>query len=51
MEAAAAQSWPPALDLKVSPGDVLLEYKRRGGLTRMDIYNTAAEAAARLAGM
>jgi hypothetical protein len=41
----------PPLDLKVSPGDVLLDYKRRGGLTRMDIYNAAAEAAARLAGM
>jgi hypothetical protein len=41
----------PPLDLKVSPGDILLDYKRRGGLTRMDIYSVAAEAAARLAGM
>jgi len=27
----------PPLDLKISPGDVLLDYKRRGGLTRMDM--------------
>jgi hypothetical protein len=38
----------PPLDLKVSPGDVLLDYKRRGGLTRMDIYSAAAGAAERL---
>ena len=40
----------PPLDLKVSPGDVLLDYKRRGGLTRMDIATAAARAAERLAG-
>src|SRR6266478_8303987 len=39
----------PPLDLKVSPGDVLLDYKRRGGLTRMDMARAAAEAAERLA--
>ena len=40
----------PPLELNVSPGDVLLDYKRRGGLTRMDMARAAAEAAARLAG-
>jgi hypothetical protein len=40
----------PPLDLKVSPGDVLLDYKRRGGLTRMDMATAAARAAERLAG-
>lgn len=40
----------PPLDLKVSPGDVLLDYKRRGGLTRMDVATAAARAAERLAG-
>jgi hypothetical protein len=40
----------PPLELKVSPGDVLLDYKRRGGLTRTDIYKAAAGAAERLAG-
>jgi hypothetical protein len=40
----------PPLDLKASPGDVLLDYKRRGGLTRMDMANIAARAAERLAG-
>ena len=38
----------PPLELKVSPGDVLLDYKLRGGLTRMDIYKAAAGAAERL---
>jgi hypothetical protein len=38
----------PPLDLKVSPGDVLLDYKRRGGLTRMDMATAAAAAAERL---
>jgi hypothetical protein len=41
----------PPLELKVSPGDVLLDYKRRGGLTRMDMARAAAQAAERLAGM
>jgi len=40
----------PPLDLKASPGDVLLDYKRRGGLTRMDMATAAARAAERLAG-
>ena len=40
----------PPLELKVSPGDVLLDYKLRGGLTRTDIYKAAAGAAERLAG-
>ena len=40
----------PPLHLKVSPGDVLLDYKRRGGLTRMDMATAAARAADRLAG-
>jgi hypothetical protein len=39
----------PPLDLKASPSDVLLDYKLRGGLTRMDIYKAAAGAAERLA--
>jgi hypothetical protein len=39
----------PPLDLKASPGDVLRDYKRRGGLTRTDIYKTVAAAAERLA--
>jgi transposase len=39
----------PPLELNASPGDVLLDYKRRGGLTRMDIYSAAAGAAERLA--
>src|SRR4026208_225018 len=38
----------PPLDLKVSPSDVLSDYKRRGGLTRMDMCRAAAAAAARL---
>jgi hypothetical protein len=38
----------PPLDLKVSPDDVLLDYKRRGGLTRMDMATAAAAAAERL---
>ena len=40
----------PPLELPLSPAEVLLDYKRRGGLTRMDIYKTVAAAAARLAG-
>ena len=40
----------PPLDLKASPSDVLLDYKRRGGLTRMDMATAAARAAERLAG-
>jgi hypothetical protein len=39
----------PPLEPKVSPGDVLLDYKRGGGLTRMDMARAAAQAAARLA--
>jgi transposase len=39
----------PPLELKVSPGDVLLDYKRRGGLTRMDMCRAVAGAAERLA--
>jgi transposase len=38
----------PPLDLKVSPSDVLLEYKRRGGLTRTDVARAVAGAAERL---
>ena len=38
----------PPLELKVSPGDVLLDYKQRGGLTRMDVYKAIAGAAERL---
>jgi transposase-like protein len=38
----------PPLDLKVSPSDVLSDYKRRGGLTRMDMCRAAAAAAERL---
>jgi len=40
----------PPLELKVSPADLLLEYKRRGGLTRMDMARAVAQAAERLAG-
>jgi uncharacterized protein YjcR len=38
----------PPLDLKVSPSDVLSDYKRRGGLTSMDMCRAAAAAAERL---
>jgi hypothetical protein len=38
----------PPLELGISPGDVLLDYKRRGGLTRTDMYRAAAVAAERL---
>jgi transposase len=41
----------PPLDLKASPAEVLLDYKRRGGLTRTDMARTIAETAVRLAGM
>jgi len=41
----------PPLDLKVSPGDVLSEYKRRGGLTRTDIARAIAGASEKLAGV
>ena len=39
----------PPLELPLSPAEVLLDYKRRGGLTRTDIYKTVAAAAERLA--
>jgi hypothetical protein len=39
----------PPLELPLSPAEVLLDYKRRGGLTRMDMYKAAAGAAERLA--
>jgi len=39
----------PPLELEVSPGDVLRDYKLRGGLTRTDMYKAAAGAAERLA--
>ena len=38
----------PPLDVKVSPSDVLLDHRRRGGLTRMDMCRAAAAAAERL---
>jgi hypothetical protein len=38
----------PPLDVKVSPSDVLLDHKRRKGLTRMDMCRAAAAAAERL---
>jgi hypothetical protein len=38
----------PPLELKVSPGDVLLDYKLRGGLTRTDVARAVAGAAERL---
>jgi hypothetical protein len=38
----------PPLDLNVSPSDVLLDYKRRGGLTRTDVARAVAGAAERL---
>jgi hypothetical protein len=41
----------PPLDLKASPADVLLDYKRRGGLTRTDVARAVVGAAVRLAGM
>jgi predicted site-specific integrase-resolvase len=41
----------PPIDLKASPGDVLLEYKRLGGQTRTDLERAVAEAAVRLGGM
>jgi len=41
----------PPLELKVSAGDVLWDYKRCGGLTRMDMARAAAQAAEQLAGM
>ena len=40
----------PPLDLKASSSDVLLDYKRRGGLTPMDMATAAVRAAERLAG-
>jgi hypothetical protein len=39
----------PPLELKVTPGDVLRDYKLRGGLTRTDMYKAAAGAAEMLA--
>jgi uncharacterized protein YjcR len=41
----------PPVDLKVSPGDVLSEYKRRGGLTRTDIARTVAGESEKLGGI
>jgi hypothetical protein len=38
----------PPLELKTSPGDVLLDYKLRGGLTRTDVARAVAGAAERL---
>jgi hypothetical protein len=40
----------PPLDLNVSPGDVLSDYKRRGGLTRTDMVRTVAGESERLGG-
>ena len=41
----------PPLEVKKDPGDVLLDYKRRGGLTRLDMARALAAVAERLAGM
>jgi hypothetical protein len=41
----------PPLDLKVSPCDVLSEYKRRGGLTRTDMARAVAGESEKLGGM
>jgi len=41
----------PPLEVKEDPSDVLLDYKRRGGLTRLDMARAVAAAAERLAGM
>ena len=40
----------PPLDLKVSPGDVLSDYKRRGGLTRTDMARAVAGESEKLGG-
>jgi hypothetical protein len=40
---------PPAT-LQVSPSEALLEYKRSGGLTRMDMGRALAQAAKKLCG-
>jgi hypothetical protein len=40
---------PPA-SLEISPSEALLEYKRSGGLTRMDLARALAQAAKKLAG-
>lgn len=40
----------PPVRLQVSPSEVLLDYKRSGGLTRMDMARAIAEAAKKLAG-
>ena len=40
----------PALRSNVSPSDALAEFKRQGGLTRMDRARAIAEAAERLRG-
>ena len=37
--------------LKVSPGDVLSEDKRRGGLTRSDVARAVAGESAKLGGI
>jgi hypothetical protein len=41
----------PPVDLKVNPSDVLLDYKRRGGLTRTDIARAIAGESERLCGI
>jgi len=41
----------PPLEVKEDPSDVLLDYKRRGGLTRLDMARALAAVAERLAGM
>ena len=40
----------PALRSHISPSDVLAEFKRQGGLTRMDMARAIAEAAEKLCG-
>lgn len=40
----------PPLEVKEDPSDVLLDYKRRGGLTRLDMARALAAVAERLAG-
>jgi transposase len=41
----------PSLEVKEDPSEVLLDYKRRGGLTRLDMARAVAAAAERLAGI
>jgi len=40
----------PALRSQISPSDALAEFKRQGGLTRMDMARAIAEAAEKLCG-